>query len=324
MVKGFLMIFKSFRWLQHKGILGMNRRNAEYIMGSNPRSAFPLVDDKLLTKQIAARYEVPIPPLYHTIKYHGDIVHLRSSLAVPAGFVVKPARGAGGSGIILITGEREGAFITQSGEMISWRGLSSHLSDVLSGVYSLGGNEDYALIEALVKPDPVFSSVSFQGVPDIRIVVYRGVPVMGMVRLPTKASDGKANLHRGAIGVGIDMKTGKTLSGVHNSMVIRYHPDTGNPVGNIEVPFWKEMLLIAARATEMTGLGFLGVDLVIDDERGPLLLELNARPGLQIQVANQAGLQTRLETVGRVNPELLESPEGRIAWSRDTFKASEV
>ena len=315
------MIFKSLRWLQDMGILGMNRRNATYIMGSNPRSSFPIVDDKLLTKEIAAKFGVPTPPLYQTIHYHGDIDRLKTSLSVPEGFVIKPARGAGGSGIILITGAGEGGFIKQSGEVISWKALTSHLSDVLSGVYSLGGAEDRAVIEALVKPDPVFSEITFRGVPDIRIVVYRGVPVMGMVRLPTKASDGKANLHRGAIGVGIDLKTGKTLSGVHRSQVVTHHPDTGKPVRGIDVPFWEGMLFIAARATEMTGLGYLGVDLVIDDRRGPLLLELNARPGLQIQIANRVGLRGRLEMAEKASPGILATPEHRVAWARETFGA---
>jgi alpha-L-glutamate ligase-like protein len=319
---GFNMIFKSLRWLQDMGILGMNRRNATYIMGSNPRSSFPLVDDKLLTKQIAAKYGVPTPSLYQTIRYHGEIDRLEKSLAASDGFVIKPARGAGGSGIILITGENEGGFVTQSGEIISWGALTSHLSDVLSGVYSLGGSEDCALIEALVKPDPIFSAVTFRGVPDIRIVVYRGVPVMGMVRLPTRASDGKANLHRGAIGVGIDMKTGKTLSGVHKFQVITHHPDTGNPVEGIEVPFWKEMLLIAASTLEMTGLGYLGVDMVIDDQRGPLLLELNARPGLQIQIANRVGLRGRLELSEKAPPGMIATPEQRTEWAREAFRAS--
>jgi alpha-L-glutamate ligase-like protein len=142
---------------------------------------------------------------------------------------------------------------------------------------------------------------------------------MGMVRLPTKASDGKANLHRGAIGVGIDLKTGRTLSGVHQFRIVTHHPDTERPVRDIEVPFWERMLLIAAKATEMTGLGYLGVDLVIDDRRGPLLLELNARPGLQIQIANRAGLRGRLETTEKASPEILATPEHRVAWARETF-----
>jgi alpha-L-glutamate ligase-like protein len=301
------------------GILSMNRRNAVYIMGANPRSGFPVVDDKLLTKELAMKYQIPTPPLYHTIKYHGDIAKLRKSLAAPHGFVIKPARGAGGSGIILITKETERGFVTQSSKIIAWRDLTSHISDVLSGIYSLGATEDTVLIEALVRPDPVFSSITFEGVPDVRILTYRGVPVMGMLRLPTRASDGKANLHRGAIGVGIDMGEGKTLLGVHGSQIITHHPDTGNPVSGIEVPFWGKMLLMAARSTEMTGLGFLGVDMVIDDQRGPLLLELNARPGLQIQIANRSGLRGRLELVEKAPPEIFETPDGRVAWARETF-----
>ena len=316
------MIFKSLHWLQAMGILSMNRRNAVYIMGSNPRSAFPLVDDKLLTKELAAKYEISTPPLYHIIKYHGDIAKLKKSLSASRGFVIKPARGAGGSGIILITGETERGFITQSGKIISWRDLTSHISDVLSGIYSLGGTEDSVLIEALVRPDPVFSSITFEGVPDIRILTYRGVPVMGMLRLPTRASDGKANLHRGAIGVGIDMRTGKTLLGVHGSQIIMHHPDTGNPVSNIEVPFWDKMLLTAARSMEMTGLGYLGVDMVIDDQRGPLLLELNARPGLQIQIANRTGLKGRLELVEKAPPEIFGTSGKRIVWAREAFGVS--
>jgi hypothetical protein len=69
----------------------------------------------------------------------------------------------------------------------------------------------------------------------------------------------------------------------------------------------------------MINLAFLGVDLVIDRDRGPLLLELNARPGLQIQVANQAGLLKRLESVDKAPPEIFSTPERRVAWVLETF-----
>jgi len=114
---------------------------------------------------------------------------------------------------------------------------------------------------------------------------------MAMVRLPTRASDGKANLHRGAIGAGIDIKNGVTLKAVFGSRVVEHHPDTGNKVYGIAIPYWEEMLKIAARSLDMTGLRYLGVDLVIDKDKGPLLLELNARPGLAIQLANLSGLK---------------------------------
>jgi alpha-L-glutamate ligase-like protein len=316
------MILKTIRWLQDVGVLGMNRRNAEYIMRWNPRSSYPLVDDKLLTKRLAEGLQIPTPSLYHMIESHGDIARLEKGLCEQREFVLKPARGAGGSGIVLIMDHTAEGFIKQNNEFISWKDLTYHISDILSGIYSLEGLEDRALIEALVHPDLVFDAVTYKGVPDIRIIVYRGVPLMGMVRLPTRASDGKANLHRGAIGVGIDMVTGTTLAGVLRSGVVTHHPETGNPVTGIQVPQWESMLLIAAKAVDMTGLGYLGVDLVIDRERGPLLLELNARPGLQIQIANQTGLIRRLELIDKASPDIFTTPESRVTWALQTFTPS--
>ncbi len=313
------MIFESVRWLQKFGILGMNRRNAEYIMRYNPRSSFPRVDDKVLTKRLAEAHQIPTPPLYHVIEYHGDIAGFEKVLSGRHQFVIKPARGTGGSGIVLITDRSPDGFTKASGEVISREDLIYHISGILSGIHSLEGLEDRALIEALVFPDPIFASVTYRGVPDIRIVVYRGIPVMAMARLPTRSSDGKANLHRGAIGVGIGISNGMTLTAVHHSLMVDRHPDTNNPVSGIQVPYWGKMLLMAARTSEMTGLGYLGVDLVIDHERGPLLLEMNARPGLAIQIANRAGLYGRLNRVDQAAPEAFATPETRVAWAVETF-----
>jgi alpha-L-glutamate ligase-like protein len=203
--------------------------------------------------------------------------------------------------------------------MISRDDIHYHISDILSGIYSLEGLEDKAVIEGLIHPDEVFGKVTYEGVPDVRIIVYRGVPAMAMVRLPTRQSDGKANLHRGAVGVGIDIGRGKTLNGVRRSGAITHHPDTGESLRGIEVPFWERMLLMAAQSTDMTGLGYLGVDLVIDKNNGPLLLELNVRPGLQIQVANRKGLLRRLEMIDRAPTEIFASPEKRVTWSIQNF-----
>jgi alpha-L-glutamate ligase-like protein len=313
------VILESFRILRQAGLLGMNARNADYIMRCNPRSSFPLVDDKILTKKLAESYQIPVPPLYTVIDQHGGVAGLRESLGGNRQFVVKPARGSGGSGILLITDRTEKGYVTQSGQAISPQELSYHISDILSGIYSLSGQEDKAVIEALIHPDSTFEAVTFQGVPDIRIIVYRGVPVMSMVRLPTRASDGKANLHRGAIGAGIDLAKGVTMTAVSRSQVVSHHPDTGNPVSGVQIPYWEKMLWMAARSFEMTGLGYIGVDLVIDRDRGPLLLELNARPGLAIQLANRRGLKERLDRIDLAPSEIFASAEARVAWAREAF-----
>jgi len=316
------MILKHFLSLRKAGVLGMNRRNKEYIMRYNRRSSFPLVDDKVLTKQLAITHGIPTPPLYHVVSHYGDIAGFERALGDRGEFVLKPARGSGGSGIILITDRRDGKFVTQSGVMISRDDIRYHISGILSGMYSLEGLEDKAIIEGLIHPDRVFGKVTYEGVPDVRIIVYRGVPAMAMVRLPTRQSDGKANLHRGAVGVGIDIATGRTMDGVGRSGAITRHPDTGELLRDIEVPFWGKMLVMAAQSGDMTGLGYLGVDLVIDRNEGPLLLELNARPGLQIQIANRKGLLERLEVIDSAPKDVFLSLEKRIAWAAQHFAES--
>lgn len=317
-------MFHTIRQLTEGGVLSMNRRNAEYIMRYNPRSAFPLVDNKVLTKSLADKHGIPTPRTHCVVEHQGEVGKLRDKLAALGRFVVKPARGAGGSGIVIVTDFVDGQFVKSSGQALSWEELAFHFSDVLSGIFSLGGVPDAAIVEALVEPDPVFGEVSYRGVPDVRIVVYRGMPVMSMVRLPTRASDGKANLHRGAIGAGIDIGTGSTLKAVRRAKVITHHPDTQKPVAGIVIPYWEKMLLIAASATEMTGLGYLGVDLVIERQQGPVLLELNARPGLAIQLANGAGLWGRMNQVDRAPEEIFTRPEFRVAWARQAFAVGAV
>ncbi len=316
------MIFTSVRQLREAGVLSMNRRNAEYIMPCNPRSAFPLVDDKVLTKRLAESHGIPTPPLYLVVEHHGEIGGLSAALDDYHEFVVKPARGAAGSGIVLIVDRNLEGFVKASGEVITPEDLAYHISGILSGIYSLEGLEDRAIVEGLIHPDPVFATVTYRGVPDIRIVVYRRVPVMAMARLPTRASDGKANIHLGALGAGIDIGTGTTLTAVHRSNVVTHHPDTANAISGIHVPYWKEMLLMAAQAPDMTGLDYLGVDVLIDRDRGPVLLELNARPGLAVQIANRGGLWARLQQVDRAPTDIFATPETRVAWAVQTFTTS--
>jgi hypothetical protein len=81
------------------------------------------------------------------------------------------------------------------------------------------------------------------------------------------------------------------------------------------------MLELAARSYELTGLGYQGIDIVLDRDKGPLLLELNARPGLAIQIANQAGLGPRLNAITEALPGLTGVGE-RIAFARERFAAA--
>jgi alpha-L-glutamate ligase-like protein len=304
--------------LEHAGVLGINGRNGDYILPYNPRRLYPLVDDKLLTKELAQRAGLATPELYASFHYSGEIHRARELLDKYENFVVKPANGSRGNGILVIKGRIGDNLRLASRRLMAWDDLRFHMQNTLSGIYSLGGQEDSAIAEYCVEFDPVFQNITFLGVPDIRLIAYKGVPVMGMLRLPTSESEGKANLHQGAIGAGIDLASGKTLTAVWRNSVVTQHPDTLAEVSGVAIPQFDRMLEIAAGCNAMTGLGYIGVDLVLDRAKGPLMLELNARPGLNIQIANRAGLAARLEAVDRAGANKLPADE-RIAFAKEKF-----
>ena len=315
-------MFSVARQLRQNGVLGLNERNADFIMRLNPRRFYPRVDDKALTKELALAAGMAVPDLYGIIEHQGQVRQFTDMVGDLKSFVIKPAQGSGGDGILVVTGRSErkrDSFRLSSGTLISKGEVEHHISNIVGGQYSLSGNRDKALIEYCVHFDPTFAAVSYQGVPDIRVVVYRGYPAMAMVRLPTRASDGKANLHQGAVGAGVDMGSGVTLSGVLDDEVVEEHPDTGALVAGLEIPQWEFILQTSAQGLEVTGLGYLGVDMVIDRDRGPLILEMNARPGLNIQIANGTGLTHRIARIDQIY-DASATPEERAAISRREFK----
>lgn len=316
-----MTLLEIARRLRANGVLGINGRNAEYTLRYNPRDRYPLVDDKALTKQVAARAGVAVPELYGVIEIHRQVRELPALLAQHWDFAVKPARGSQGDGIIVVTGRSRSLYRVADGTFLDEEEMAFHVSNILAGIYSLGGQSDTALIEYRVNFDPVFEAITYRGVPDVRIIVFLGVPVMAMVRLPTRLSGGKANLHQGAIGTGVDMATGRTLTAVWGNSIVGEHPDTGNPVSGVAIPRWDTLLELGARSYELTGLGYQGIDIVLDRDKGPLVLELNARPGLAIQIANQAGLETRLKAVLRHRGELATVAD-RVAFAKERFGAA--
>lgn len=312
------MMFVTRKELKKYGIVGINGRNVSYVLAYNPRRFYPLVDNKIETKRLAKEAGISTPDLYRVIEFQGQIYGMDSWIDQYKEFVVKPAHGSGGNGILVITGKTPEGYVKASGEIISKQDLQYHLSKTLSGLYSLGGHPDKVIIEQKVNFDPLFEKVTYLGVPDIRVLVFQGVPAMAMVRLPTKQSDGKANLHMGGVGAGINMATGETLAGVKGNTVVDVHPNTGNSIKGLVIPQWKRLLEMASRFYDITKLGYIGVDIVLDKDYGPMILELNARPGLSIQIANQEGLEHRLKKV-EANIASLRTVEEKVAFAIANF-----
>ncbi len=294
-----LWLWSAARELRQRGILGMNQRNAACILDHNPRQLYPLVDDKLRMRDLCRRIDVATPEIFAEISYHSMLHHLDDYLQGRDDFVIKPNCGSAGRGILVVVGHEGADYLRHNGEKLSPEQLRQHLSDILSGLYSLGGRPDRVLVQQRVRLHPAFQPIAYQGIPDIRVVLYRHRPAMAMLRLPTKESCGRANLHQGGIGAGVDLETGCTHHAVQNNRMVTHHPDTGVPVTGMRVPFWHDVLDMSVRIAEAVGLGYVGVDIVVDESHGPMLLEANARPGLAIQIANGRGLLPRLEEIDR-------------------------
>jgi len=285
-------------------ILGLNARSQIYLTPLNKPRSRRIADSKLLMFTTLRKARVPTPGVYKRFREPRDVFDFNWE-SLPDSFALKPSRGFGGEGIIVVKKraiDEKGkkiptVWITTQRKRISAEDLKLHTLDILEGAYSMKDVPDVAFIQEYVGRHKTFRKYAYRGTPDIRVIVYNKIPVMAMLRLPTKESGGHANLHQGAIGVGIDIATGITTRAIWHGNEIKYKPDTNRKLHGIKIPHWTAVLEIAVKTAIISGLGFAGVDIVLHPEKGPMVLELNARPGLQIQLANMAGLKKRLERV---------------------------
>lgn len=293
-------------------VLGINQRNAIYIRPYNRRRAKEIADDKLLSKKILTRHGIPMSEVYKVIRNNKQLNTLKWD-ELPKSFALKPNVGTGGSGIIVFYGRKTHTpeWIKPDGSSMTIPQIHNHISNILEGQFSMGNRRDIAIIEERIINHPLLKKYSYKGVPDIRIIVFNKVPIMAELRLPTFQSEGKANLHAGGIGVGIDIGSGITTTAIlrKGSSLIS---DTYNIIettvddkklqlSGIQIPYWKEILKISIKCQESSGLGFLGADIALDKNKGPIVFELNARSGLAIQTANVGGMRRRLERVKGLN-----------------------
>ncbi|WKZ29707.1 MAG: sugar-transfer associated ATP-grasp domain-containing protein [Candidatus Dojkabacteria bacterium] len=292
-------------------ILGLNHRNRLIMRKLNPRKYKKYADDKLLSKKLLAKYRIKTPELFKIIRTKEQIEYINWS-SLPKSFVIKPNRGTHGAGIIVFYGQKKGKleWIMPNMESMSVNDIKQHLADIIDGKFSIDGKADVAFFEERIVNHKTLKPFSYRGIPDIRVIAYNSIPIMAELRLPTKESKGTANLHAGGIGVGIDIASGVTTTAIHRKgfdMIGDQYNEIEEtldspkiPLQGIKIPFWDKILELTAKCQQHSKLGFLGVDIAIDAEKGPLILELNARPGLAIQLANQEGLLERINQVRRL------------------------
>ncbi len=276
-------------------VLSMNRRNLHYIYTRNQRKHFPIADNKLLAKEVLVAAGVRMPETYRTYNHYFELRQLERDLATYRDFVIKPARGSGGNGIIVIVGRRGRDWLGISGKTYTLYDLQKHISDILFGIYSFDLG-DQAIIESRITQHPEMEELSPLGLADVRVIMCDDKPVMSMTRVPTRQSEGRANLHQGALGVAIDIPTGLTTNARFLGQPVERHPDSGIPLLGRQLPYWPEVIELAHRAARAVPLKYLGVDISISPN-GPQLLEINVRPGLEIQNVNRRGMLAVLQAM---------------------------
>jgi len=281
--------------LQARDILGMNARNHLFQSRYNRKSGKIIANSKLLTKSTLKKEKIPVPKLYRVFRKDEDVERYNFT-KLPDSFVVKPNKGLGGEGILVIDrgGVFAGEWVLTDGRTVSISDLQLHLNDILSGKYSLYDLPDFAFVEERIPVHKSFSKISFQGTPDVGILIFNRVPVMAFLRLPTQESGGKANMFQGAIACGIDIATGITVHAVKHTHSVRFFPGSRRKLVGVKVPDWDEVLDVALDTSRAVGLGYCRVDLAIHPKRGPVVLEINAQPGLKIQLSNMRPLRRRL------------------------------
>lgn len=269
-------------------VLGINARNA-HISRRNAPAAIRLVNDKHATK---ARLAAAGAPTAGTIALIETVRQLRS-LDLPEelgdAWALKPNQGLGGNGVLVVVAQDGAGWRRPSGALVTQRQVRHHVRSIIDGEFS-GRGRDVALVEPLLVADERIGRLAYQGLPDVRVICTGSEPRMAMLRLPTSASGGRANLHQRAVGAAVDLASGRVVSAMLAGVPLARHPDTGAVLVGAEVPEWGRILEAAAMCADATGLQYLGVDVVVDADRGPLILEVNARPGLQIQNVTGLGL----------------------------------
>lgn len=290
-------------WLQQwrslreagRNVLTMNQRNLGYVYPYNKRRDFPIANDKLLCKEILAGVGVPLATTHFSYRYFYELVNLDADLRSLDDFVIKPSNGSAGNGIVVIVGREGNEWIGVSGKRYRIEDLRRHIADIIFGVFS-HDKQDAAIIEQRIVQHQVINKLFDRGLADVRVILFQNKPVLTMSRVPTFMSDGKANLHQGAVGIGLDLQSGRSYRAMLKGEPITTHPDSGAELIGVQIPFWDEIIQHSRNIAEAVPLKYLGIDIAVAAQ-GPVLLEINARPGLEIQNVTRRGMRPILESI---------------------------
>ena len=304
-----MLFFKNY-W-----ILWQNARNLDFIWKYNTNEAKELADSKLKTKDFLSKKWISVSESIFVIKNHKELEETDlNTFETP--FVVKPNAGYWWKWILIIDKkDSENNFITNDWQIFNYDELNQHLNDILDGFYSLSWSRDKVIFERKIEIDHSVDLLWKYWLPDIRVIVFNSVPVLAMLRVPTANSKWKANLHAWACWVWIDIWSWRLTYITQFKKLIKSIPWIWD-VRWIELPHWDEILSLAVKTQQVSNIWYIWCDIVLDDKVWPMILEVNIRPWLEVQVANRVPLLARLEKVKNLK---IASVEKWVRLWKDMF-----
>ena len=105
-------------------------------------------------------------------------------------------------------------------------------------------------------------------------------------------------MHQGCVGVAIYLSDGSTFSAQIAREDVTHHPDTDVALLGVSIPFWEERFALCEKTAKVIPMDYLGIDIALS-EKGPVILEVNARPGIEIQNISNEGMIDVLSEIDR-------------------------
>src|SRR5256712_734074 len=183
-------------------ILTMVVRNRDFVAKYNPTGVMARAG-KDAVRKLLQPYGIPVAQTYLTINRQGEMDSFRDWMSIHNTFAIKPDRGYGGGGILLLQkGGWDGGYYKNIG-VLDVPPLECPFRPPLDGEDHLDGGA--WRLGGLVAQDSSLRKIAPVGLADFRIISFLGYPVMAMMRIPTSSSGGKANLHSGAVAAGVQI-----------------------------------------------------------------------------------------------------------------------
>ncbi len=331
------------------GILWNNARNLLYIKKFNDKKSIRLANNKIKTKSFLSARWIPFAKTYATIKDRKELFDIDFSNLPNKEFVIKPNKWSKGKWIYITkylwTVERNEKwevrnifdkakiYVNKIADKIQnlpnlphyyeiwWKMVDDntfrrYILDNLDGKNSMTIWWDKVIVEEKIRAGEWFDKFCKHWLADIRVIVFNLVPVSAMVRMPTHKSEGKANLAKWWIWLGIEIWTWEIKTMFENQKIYKwkFKPEF-KELKNQRLPYWDDILFLSSKIQYFVNLWYLALDWVITDD-GPKLLEINARAGLEVQ--NISGIKLK-NILNKISDLKISDPEKWIEIAKSLF-----